>query len=516
MPPGLGRPLVGGHIVEIELNEVLARLEASEGRGMADDELPHLVIHDVWDELPEGLRDEFLARRVDSTGWGRYPRQESDGRRWEPLRPVVIGQPAYRVLESIAARLLHLAVDACRRRASSLGELHRVLRFPHALPLMDPGRPLVAAELTRYARPDILIERGRPRFLEFNNSTRLAGGTVAPRLAEAYTRLCPQGGLLPPPSTVTARSTALVRTLRAEIGHGDPRRLLIPACSGSDRTGTARHYETVTRVIQADAQRVGLEVVQADLLDLRLDAAGRLLAPDVPIDLVLLHWGGDRSADDGGGLAALRSADRARTVGLFPRTESALISSKAVLSWLHEDCDAGLLAPSDRALVRACIPWTACLGLHGDPAAHEELLGMASGVRDQLVVKPAVGTSGHGVLFGSRTSTKGWASAVVDAARESPVVLQHRVEPDCTRMPFHDRDTGQRVTAQVPFVLSPFIIDGAAASVVVRHPGPGVATRDVVIGASRRACQSTALLAPEGRVHGRDAAPVHHRDRRSD
>jgi hypothetical protein len=482
---------------------------------MVADELLHLVIHDAWDALPEGLRDEFLARRVGSSGWGLYPRQESDGRRWEPLRPVVIGERAYRGLESIAARLLHLAVDACRRRASSLGELHHVLRFPHDLPLMDPGRPLVAAELTRYARPDILIEQGRPRFLEFNNSTRLAGGTVTPQLAEAYARLCPQSGLHPPPSTVTARSTALIRTLRAEIGHGSPRRLLIPACRGIDRTGTARHYETVTRVIQADAQRVGLEVVQADLVDLRLDAAGRLLAADVPIDLVLLHWGGDGSVDDGGGLAALRSADRARTVELFPRTESALISSKAVLSWLHEDCDAGLLAPADQALVRAYVPRTACLGLDGDPAAHEKLLSRATGERDRLVAKPAVGTSGNGVFFGSQTSTKDWASAVVEAARESPVVLQHRVEPDRTRMPFHDRDTGQRVTAQVPFVLSPFIIDGAAASVVVRHMGPGVATRDVVIGASRRACQSTALLAPEKRVHARGAAPVP-RDRRSD
>jgi hypothetical protein len=95
---------------------------------------------------------------------------------------------------------------------------------------------------------------------------------------------------------------------------------------------------------------------------------------DVPIDLVLLQWGGNRIVDDGGGLAALRTADRARTVELFPRTESALISSKAVLSWLHEDCDAGLLAAADHALVRIHVPWTACRGLDGDPAAYGKLL----------------------------------------------------------------------------------------------------------------------------------------------
>jgi hypothetical protein len=487
---------------------------SEEGRSMADDELLHLVIHDAWDALPEGLREEFLTRRMDSTGWGSYPRQKPDGRRSEPLRPVVIGERAYRGLESIAARLLHLGVDACRRRASSLGELHRVLRFPHELPLMDPGRPLVAAELTRYARPDTLIEYGRPRFLEFNNGTRLAGGTVTPRLAEAYARLCPQSGLHPPPSTVTARSTALVRTLRAKIGHGNPRRLLIPAWWGIDGTGTARHLETVARVIQADAQRVGLEVVRADLVDLRVDAAGRLLAADVPIDLVLLHWGG--IVDDGGGLAALRAADRARTVELFPRTESAMISSKVVLSWLHEDCDAGVLAPADRALVRAYVPWTACLGLDADPAAHEKLLSMVTGERDRLVVKPAVGTSGNGVFFGSRTSKQDWASAVVDAVRESPVVLQHRVEPDRITMPFRDRDTGRQVTAQVPFVLSPFIIDGAAASVAVRHMGPGVPARDVVINASRGAYQSAALLAREPPPHPGPAGSARHGDDREE
>jgi hypothetical protein len=472
-----------------------------EGRSIADNDLLDLLIHDVWDALPDEFREEFLTRRTASTGWGSSPRQESDGRRWEPLRPVIIGERAYRGLESIAARLLHLAVDACRRRASTLGELYRVLRFPHELPLMDPDRPLVAAELTRYARPDLLIEQGRARLLEFNNSTRLGGATVTPWLAEAYAQLCPQSGLHPPPSTVTVRSAALARMLRAESGNGNSGRLLMPAYWGIDNTGTPQRYETVKPPILADARRMGIEVVQADLVDLHLDAAGRLLAADVPIDLVLLEWGGNRIVDYGGGLAALRSADRARTVELFPRTESALISSKAVLSWLHEDCDAGLLPPADHALVRTHVPWTACLGLDGDTVTQEKLLRMATGERDRLVAKPAVGKSGNNVRFGSQTSKQDW-SAVIDAARKSPVVLQRRVESDRITMPFRDQDSGQQVTAQVPFVLGPFIIDGAAASVAVRHMGPGVPARDVVISASRGACQSTALLAPEPPAHG--------------
>jgi hypothetical protein len=463
---------------------------------MADSELSELLIPDIWDTFPERFREEFLAARVDSTGWGAYGRQESDSRRWEPLRPVVVEERAYRRLESDLARLLHLAVDACGRRASTLGELHQALRFPLDLPLMDPDRPLVASELTRYARPDLLIEQGRPKLLEFNNSTRLGGGVVTPRLAEAFAQLCPQGGLRPPPSVVAARSAALIRSLGGEVGNGEPRRLLVPTYWSIDGTGERHYQDKIKKAVVADARRVGFEVVQADLAEVRLDSANRLFAGDVPIDLVLIHWGCDaRIVDDGGGLAALRGADRAGTVELFPRTESVLIASKAVLAWLHEDCDAGLLAPADHDLVRNYIPRTTCLGLTGDSVAPEFPPHMATGERDRLIVKPAVGKSGDGVLFGSHTSEQDWLAATVHAARDRPVVLQQRVEPDHISMSFLDRDSGQQVTAEVPLVLSPYMIDGAASSVGVRHMGPEAPASDVVISVSKGARSNTVLLA---------------------
>ena len=470
---------------------------------MVDGELLDLRIYDAWDALPEVLRKEFLARRTAATEWVSYQGPKSDGRRWEPLRPMVIGEQAYRDLEALSVRLLHLAVDVCRRRASTFGELHRVLRYAHDLPLMDPDRPLVTAELTRYARPDILIEQGRPRFLELNNGTRLGGKMEAPRLAEAYARLCPHSGLCPPPSTVTARSAALARTLRADVGRGARGRLLIPGYRTMDSTGALRRHGMAKSPMVTDARRLGLEVVQADLVDLRLDANGRLLAADAPIDLVLIRWGCHDRIVDGGGLAALRTADRAGTVQLFPRTESILISSKAVLAWLHEDCDAGLLNPADRALVRTHVPWTACLGLDQDPAAHEKLLRVAADERDQLVAKPADGKSGNDVLFGNQIPERDWLAVLVRASRRSPLVLQRRVESAHLAMPFRDRDSGQQTTAPVPFVLSPFIIGGAAASVSVRHMGPGDFARDVVISARRGACGNTVLLAPEPSVQCR-------------
>ncbi len=465
---------------------------------MADDDRVDLVIVDAWDELPEQLRRELVARRAALPEWGPYQREDRPGRNWEPLRPMVIRERAYRGLESLSTRLLRLAVDACCRRASTVGELHRLLRFPHQILLMDPDRPLVPAELTRFARPDILVERGRPRFLEFNISTRLGGDGVAFWLAEAYVRLCPEIGLRLPPSTVAAQCAALTRTLGAENGHRSSRRLLIPVHAVTDRTGARHRRYMIKPGVLAAAQQVGIEVLHTDLVDLGLDNAGRLLASDVPVDIVLLGWrGSDHIVDDGGGLAALCAADRARTVELFPRPESGLVSSKAVLSWLHEDCDAGVLGAADRALVRAHVPRTVCLGLDGDPDVERRLLRVAADDRDRLVAKPAVGRSGNDVIFGSRTSAQNWQSAVTDAARESPLVLQRRVESDRITMPFRDQESGQQVTTRVPFVLSLFMVDGAAAGVLVRHMAPGLTTRDVVIGMRCGARPNAVLFAPE-------------------
>jgi hypothetical protein len=99
-------------------------------------------------------------------------------------------------------------------------------------------------------------------------------------------------------------------------------------------------------------------------------------------------------------------------------------------------------------------------------------------------------SSDRPVLRGSTSSD------LLSSAAESPLVLQRRVRSDRIPIPFRDQDSGRQVEVHVPFVLSPYVIDGAAASVAVRHMGPGVPDGDVVISASRGAYQSTALLAP--------------------
>jgi hypothetical protein len=456
---------------------------------------PSVVVEDAWEMLPAEVRAEFLERRAAATKWGVSGCQTTDSRRWEPLRPVIMHEQAYRHLEAIASRLLSLAVESCRYRASTLGELRDVLKFHNELPLLDPDRPLISAELIRYARPDFLIERGRLRLLEFNNSTRLGGGTVTPRLADAFAQVCPEAGLYSPPNVVPARSEALVRTVAGKVGGDNSRRLLIPTYSWRADSGEIRRHEKVKRNVVLDAKRVGFEVIIAELSELRLDSAGRVLVGGLPIDLVLIHWGSgeaSRIVNDGGGLAVLRTADRAGTVTFFPRTESTLIASKVILAWMHEDAEAGRFDRGDQDLVRTHVPRTISVGLPN--SAPNGASGLTIDERDRMIFKPAGGKSGTGVVFGKEMSDQDWRLAVGAGVNEVPAVVQELVQPDRITMQFIDQESRRTVEAPVPFVLSPFMIDGAAASVGVRHLGPDAPCRDVVISVSRGARSNAVVL----------------------
>jgi hypothetical protein len=451
--------------------------------------LRDIPVRDAWGAIPEDVREEFVAARLASTDWNAFGRQTTASGRWEPLRPVIITDGAFRHLESVLARLLELAVDSCRRRASTLGELRDALMIRWDIPLMDPDAPLDTAELTRCARPDLLIEGGRPRLLEFNIGTRLGGGTLTPRLAEGFARLSPRAGLRPPPSTVAARTEAMVRALGGAVGPDRPRRLAIPAYTTVECDGSHKLHRNAQKAVQADAERAGFEVVRPDLGALTVDAQDRLIADGAPVDLVLVRWATgemQRMVDAQDGLEALRRADRAGTVTMFPRCESVLTSSKAVLGWLHEDLEAGLLAAGDAALVRAYVPRTVVVGLGPSRPLPEWTQD-----RSRVVAKPAVGRSGDGVLFGSRASDGDWLVAAADSA---PMVLQERVLPDLASIPFLDRDSGRQVTADVPYVISPYMVDGGAADVAVRHMAPSAPAEDVVISVSQGGRSNTAVL----------------------
>src|SRR6476469_2764625 len=86
-----------------------------------------LRLHDLWDQLPEADRDTFLSQRAAIPWPYGAPDGWLQGRAWQPMRPLVFERAAYEELGSVASRLLHLAVDACRRRAATAGELQKAM-----------------------------------------------------------------------------------------------------------------------------------------------------------------------------------------------------------------------------------------------------------------------------------------------------------------------------------------------------------------------------------------------------
>lgn len=440
-----------------------------------------MKIHDRWETLPAARRARFLDNRVAAAG--RWPVHELPGWRqsWQPLRPLVLPERDGTALGTLAARMIHLAVDACLRRARTAGELYDLVRHPRELPLLDRDRELGHAELTACARPDILLEHGTPRLLELNISTAIAGTRAVDVLATAYQELWDGPELTAPPSVIEARSAFLADLLPAP---GEARCLLIPTWTaggrlpGLDGEAALRAYLHPSAL---SATRAGLRAVQASLSELRTDDAGHLYAGADRIDLMLCPFLSDEVRDDDGGLAAVRRAVRAGTLRLFLPDASGLLSAKVVLAWLHQDL--ALLAPADRQLVRDHLPFTLHMPQHGTGPRHRALLATAARRREQLVLKPSSGHGGHGVVFGRNLDEAEWLRVLQEELEQDDVVLQELVEADTVRMPFWSPDRTALHHEDVPFVLSPYLIGGEPTGLLVRHDAP--AHTEAAVGADR-------------------------------
>ncbi|HEV7452726.1 MAG TPA: hypothetical protein VGO16_15335 [Pseudonocardiaceae bacterium] len=470
-----------------------------------------MTTRDRWEDVPEEERVRFLARRAAAGRWP-YGAQEGwqRGRTYQPMRPLVLAATAYESLGVMAERLLRLCVDACRRRASTAGELRDVMRDTRPFPLFEPDRPLAHAELLRIARPDVLLSRGAPQFVEFNTSITLYGIPALDRMAAAYARLSSDGTLVAPTPVLQARSAQLAAAAYRRAA-GRPL-VLIPtwrdAAGQAARLGNRRALRAYLRPTVDAARRSGLDVVVEDLSRLSTDADGRLCAGDKRVDLVF-NWF-TKIVDSAGGLEVIASALAAGTVELFFPEAMRLLSSKQVMAWLHEDLDR--LAPADRVLVADHVPWTAWLGPHQSSAVQESILRRALRQRRDLVLKPAIGSSGNGVVFGVTVDDRGWHALLTEGTQRRTLILQRRVVGDTVRMPFLDPTFGVRPPEpELPFVISPFIVGGRICGVLIRHFGPEHDPRATVINTRVGAVVNTVLLLREGHGDGRNQIDEHER-----
>ncbi len=171
----------------------------------------------AWTDLPESdpYRDGDHRRR----GLG-----EDLPRPGHVQQAVAAGPPArcftadaFGELNEVCDRIAQLILDACRRRARTAGELHRLLDVPEGeTRLLDPDEELHEGLLAAY-RPDVLFSGGVPCIVEYNIDSSLGGGfdadTVIQRYAELYRTQDLLDGARPAPSLLDQRFAAIRDTL---------------------------------------------------------------------------------------------------------------------------------------------------------------------------------------------------------------------------------------------------------------------------------------------------------------
>lgn len=425
---------------------------------------------DEWERLPRRVRQQVLDVCVhrqhevfdDIATYNKVRRA---------LRPVFVSRDHYEALEELISRLLRLVVAACRRRASTTGELRRALGVePGRVAFVDDDSPL-GDDLALAGRPDLLFSDGVPRFVEFNVGSDVGGAwdsdTVCRRWRDVLAEYAGLGGFEAPPDATDARFVAMRETLGLAPGArvGMVFRSDVSYPGMEDVRGLIRTLDPF--VDRAREHDLDLDVLPVSWL--RRDPAGRLISTedDRPLDAVLrLFVCLGMPSDEG--LEALGAALRDGTVRMFSPAADLLLSNKLVFAWLWDDLDE--LEPADAELVRRHVPRTRVL--------TEELVAGAVADRETLVLKPADEFGGTGVVVGRRTSDDEWAAALDEALPKGRHLLQEYVRPD--RMPMHFVPAGvarpdgrpdphETVTREsMPFSIGPFSFGGAVSGCFIR------------------------------------------------
>ncbi|MBX9396511.1 hypothetical protein K4749_23685 [Streptomyces sp. TRM72054] len=453
-----------------------------------------MLLRDMWQQLPGGTRSEFL-RRVAEGDWWTLRVGESEADCWEAMRPLVFAEADYYRFAELAAGVLRCALLSCRRRAGTAGELYRALNDDRDFRLLGPSQRLSASALLRMARPDALLVGGTPWFIELNIGPNIYGVPDLEQRGAAFARCWPDGRLAEPPSTLHAGAAVLADA--APASRGARRRALIPAWQATSgiaaRLGSTGALHRYLQPAAEAAKAVGLDARVADLSQVRGDAGGLWVGGD-RIDVVFNQFSSLVVADSRS-LDALRDAALSGTVRLFVPEASCLVSAKQVLAWMHEDLE--LFDPAERRLIIGHVPWTAWLGPQQSPRRRQHLLAQAVRHRVHLVAKPSCGHGGVGFVAGHQVDDEQWLELLTNQSSEHTLVLQRRLVPDSTWMPFRSSD-GVCEEARVPYVVSPFLLNRHAAGAHVRHPGPGTTPHIAPVNAAAGAVSNTILLLPQG------------------
>ena len=183
---------------------------------------------------------------------------------------------------------------------------------------------------------------------------------------------------------------------------------------------------------------LGFRVVAATVDQLELTAAG-LFVGDVRIDVVYRVFLLKAVAEDDAApevLATLVEAVRTGAVRLFSPVNADLYGTKTALALLSDEHSRPFFTPGELDVVDRLIPWTRSMSDAGTVLTEsgETLAEFVRAHREELVLKPAIGMAGQGVVGGWLQSPPYWARHV-RAAVNGNYVVQRRADSVAEQFP---------------------------------------------------------------------------------
>ncbi|MEV0724723.1 hypothetical protein AB0I37_18315 [Micromonospora purpureochromogenes] len=432
---------------------------------MIDVNYPWPAAGRAWTDLPAAARRAMVAAGAQE--WERiFHGRATYNKQWRLARPTVLTADSFRELNEVCDRIAQLILDACRRRARTAGELRRLLGVPAGeTRLLDEDEPLTEALLAAY-RPDVLLSGGEPRIVEYNIDSSLGGGFDADTVIQRFAQLYRERGLLDgvPARPATSLLDQRFVAIRDELRLAEGARVALLMDFDAEYPGLD-DPETFIRILSPlvdQARRFGIDLVIAPVATATLDADRRLVVGGAPVDALFRLFVPNRVTPSPG-LEAVAGALAAGTLPMFVSAAAWLLGNKVNFAWIYEDLDQ--LPADDQALIRRYVPHTVVL--------TEAELDRALAEQAELVAKPADGSAGHDVLIGPELSAAAWADGVRAAVARGGNILQRYMPADRVAMDFVQIETGEVVTAEVPYSIAPYLFGRTGSGALARVGYPG-------------------------------------------
>jgi len=372
---------------------------------------------------------------------------------------------------------LHKALAHSMADPRSRQRIMESLQNPQVAHLLDVGRlPRGADLMGRY--DTFLQRRGEqlvPRVIEanFNN----VEGSLFQHLAIRSVRaLADELGLPPLP----ASPTPLEQLWRWMLSRYRAYR----TAPAAPRIGITWDVGNIVKDVELPAaaewfrtwgRSMGVTVVTGDVHELEHGSRGWVLCGQ-PIDLLWKNTGPLYPA----GLDRLPFAELPRTdpeeLVVLSDIVGRLLGSKWLLEVLWNPAAQEIFSPRERAAIGILVPWTA--ELHDGPSHHPDgsvmpdMLAWVSQHRGDLVLKPALGSHGDGVVVGRAVAQAEWDEAINQAASRGFIVMAY-VNPEEMVLPIADPEDDWHMSWITELVDCNFYMYGNQVGPPIRRAASG-------------------------------------------